>query len=123
MWVTIVVDAEVQERVLEAVPLRVVNGEGRCTSSQDAVRLSLVGPKTVVDALDPAIVFATVDCAEYLTRGTGQHVATPSVKNLEQAVEVAEVLPNEILLTVSPPPPTPVPVEGSGTPLPRPESD
>lgn len=123
VWVTIVIDAEVQERVLEEVPLRVVNGDNRCTSAQASVRLSVVGPKTVVDALDPTIVFATVDCAEYVARGAGQHVASPSVKNLEQAVEVAEVLPNEILVTVTPPAPPRLPNEGSGNPIPRDESD
>lgn len=114
--VTIQIDAEVEERLLDDVPLRVVNGEGRCTSEQTSVRLSLVGPKTVIDALNPEIVFATVDCAEYLARGPGQHLTGLSVKNLERSVEVAEALPNEILLTVEAPVrarPVP-PLEGSG---------
>ncbi len=113
--VTIQIDAEVEERLLDAVPLRVVNAEERCSTEQTTVRLSLVGPKTIVDALDPAIVFATVDCAEYLVRGPGQHLAGLSVKNLERSVEVAEALPNEILVTVvAPAPVRSANPEGSG---------
>ncbi|MCB9519373.1 MAG: YbbR-like domain-containing protein [Myxococcales bacterium] len=113
--VSIEVDAIVETRTLDGVPM-LVSGPvaARCSLDVASISVTVTGPKTVVDELEPHEIFAAIECGPLVEQGAGVYTPEPSVKNLPATVRVVETRPSALRLTVSPAPdPTPPP-GGSG---------
>lgn len=117
--VRIAIEAEVAERRLESVPLVALNDAGRCSLQQHAISVDVTGPQSVVDGLQADVLFAAVECDEYLERGPGTYTSQPAIRNLPPSVEVLVMEPTDILVTISEPEPA-VELEGSGEAAPTP---
>jgi hypothetical protein len=102
--VTVNVSAVVETRTLDGIPMLVSGRDAaRCVVDVDTVTVSVTGPKTVVDALDPADLFAAVECSAFAEQGAGIYTPTPSIKNLPASVTVVDLVPAALRLTVLPP--------------------
>lgn len=97
------IDAVEDTRILEDVQLIVPGSQAsRCSLDFNTIRVTVRGPKTLTDRLDPSQVFASVDCATVFENGTGRFWVTPSVKNV-RPLEVVDVSPADVLVTVTAP--------------------
>jgi YbbR domain-containing protein len=110
--VTVDVGLVEAERTLE-IPIQIV-GSGGCTADDLIASLSFRGPDRIVASADTLGIFATVDCNALAARGAGVYVEAPTVRNLPASIEIVNLVPREIRVTVPPA----LAVEGSGTPLP-----
>ncbi len=95
----------VETRTIEGVPI-MITGPTAQRCSLDAASLSVIvtGPKSLIDALDAHDLFAGVDCLEFSDLGPGIYLPDPAIKNLAAGIEVVEVIPSTLRLTVEPEP-------------------
>ncbi|MFT6628830.1 MAG: hypothetical protein ACJA1R_002104, partial [Flavobacteriales bacterium] len=116
---TAVVEAQVGERTLEAVPIQLTGDTTRCALSHESLELRVTGPVSVVDGLEPSVILAVTSCPDALLLGAGTHTFAPTISNLPRSVEIAEQIPETVLVTVAAlpeiSPATPLETEGSGT--------
>lgn len=116
--VTVDVETVVETRTIERVRVIMTGPAELCAVDQTSIAVTVTGPKTLVDAIDPTDIFASVDCEEHAVRGAGMYTPTPSLKNLPSGVTVVESMPALLQLTVHEPPAEPDDGEpdGSGEP-------
>ncbi len=113
--VTLNVETVLKTTTLEGVALRVTGPESeRCSVDVHSVSVTISGPKTLVDALEPRSIFATVNCSIYSAQGPGLYLPEPQIKNLAAPMAVVTTDPLTLQLEVAELPEPPPPIEGSG---------
>jgi hypothetical protein len=116
--VTVEVGVTERVRLLGEVPIVVVGEAGRCEVVNDAAQVSLRGPALLIDPIDDATVFASIDCAALAAQGAGEYAAPLALQNVPGSVE-ATLLPSVVRVTVRDPAPPEAPAGGSGAVAPR----
>lgn len=118
--VTLNVEALIESRTLEGVALRVTGPDSDlCSVDVHSIAVTVVGPKTLVDALEPRSILATVHCSTFADQGPGVYTPVPTIKNLAEPMEVESTDPQVLQLEVSArpqpaPEPPELPEEGEG---------
>ncbi len=115
------------ERTYADLPIRAVgSAPQRCTPEPARMRLTLHGPQSIFDSLDPATLFASVDCDQAISRGQGRHLLEPRILNVPAGLEIRSLQPEIVTITVTPAPgallpwlfvPTPAGAEGTPAPV------
>lgn len=106
--VTLTVTALMESRTLEGVALRVTGPDAdRCSVDVHSIAVTVAGPKTLVDALEPWSILATVHCSNFSVQGPGLYTPAPTIKNLAEPMVVESTEPQVLQLEVSPPPEPP----------------
>ena len=116
--VTLNVAALIESRTLEGVALRVTGPDSDlCSVDVHSISVTVAGPKTLVDALEPRSILATVHCSTFAEQGPGLYTPAPTIKNLAESMIVESTDPQVLQLEVSerpepvPEPPEPTPPE------------
>lgn len=87
----------------------------RCRLVDETIAVTLSGPESIIDELDPTALYATVPCDDVVPRGPGLYPLTPSLPTLPASITTDEITPRVIRVEVTPPPEVVLPVlEGSG---------
>lgn len=125
--VTLNVTALMESRTLEGVALRITGPDSdRCSVDVHSIAVTVAGPKTLVDALEPRSILATVQCSNFSVQGPGLYTPAPTIKNLAEPMVVESTDPQVLQLEVAAlpdPPPAPAPVEDEGSGEPAPPSE
>lgn len=91
-------------RVAETVPIVVTGTEAdRCEVGAETMRVSIRGPVTVVDTVNLAEVFATIDCGQWVERGQGVFSVEPVVQNVPASLQL-QTSPSVVRVRVLPEP-------------------
>lgn len=80
--------------------------------SPDSVEVLLTGPLPILNNLNPAGIRISINLSGLVP---GDYQVTPVVDLLPNQIQVASILPEEVLVTISDTPPTPTPTAQSGS--------
>lgn len=99
----------------------------RCRLVDETIAVTLSGPESIIDELDPTALYAAVPCDEIVERGPGLYPLAPTLPTLPASITTDEMTPRVVRVEVTPPPEVLLPVlddEGSGeSPGDAPEQD
>lgn len=101
--VTVNVEVGVVEdiRLVETVPIVLTGSDaGRCSSSTESLRLTVRGPRTVVESMISSEIFASIPCNEWVASGPGVYSVEPELQNVPPSLEVQHQ-PRVVRVTVS----------------------
>jgi YbbR domain-containing protein len=82
----------------------------RCRLVDATVSVSLSGPESIVDEIDPTALYAAVTCAEVVDRGPGLYTLSPILPTVPASVAMDEMTPRVVRVEVLPPPEVMLPV-------------
>lgn len=93
----------VETRTIEGVGMLITGPHAaRCWVNVGSIAVTVTGPKTLVDTIEPSEIFAGVDCDAFVQLGPGVYTPEPIVKNLARGITVVETVPALVQLTVAP---------------------
>lgn len=93
--------SEVGNRALPKVAVQLLGPRPeRASLDRRSVQVKLRGPRSILDKLDPAELFATVDLLALPSQAAGTYAVTPQLSNLPSELEVASVWPKTLKLTL-----------------------
>lgn len=98
-----------ETRVYEEIALQAVGaGQERCEVVDATMAVTVRGPRAILEQMDPATVFATVDCTAPVVSGPGLYTLTPRLNNLPAALAITEQSLTTARVRVLPPPEPPI---------------
>ncbi len=93
--------SETGSRTLPKVALQVVGPRPeRAMLDRRALQVKLRGPRSVLEKLEPADLFATIDLLALPSQVAGTYAVTPQLTNLPPELEVLSVWPKTLKLTL-----------------------
>jgi hypothetical protein len=99
--VAIGIESTVGSRTLSKVAVQLLGPRAeRASLDRKSLQVRLRGPRAVLDELDAAALFATVDLLALPSQFPGTYAVTPRLLNLPEEVEVQRLSPETLKLTL-----------------------
>ncbi len=98
--VTVAIERREVERTFRGLPVRVINTPRSATLSPESIDVTLRGPKSVIDVLERATLFASIDMSDVSSETVGTYQRRARLSNVPEGVQVKLVYPTEFQVTL-----------------------